>query len=354
MTILVMPVNVKRYKNHISVVVAIAMIYYLVEYVGFESLISAFKMIDAKYLSIAIMLYGVTLTLNAHRWSTIIGITGHIVGIKKALHFQMIDKAANSIFPTSAVGMALRSMLLKREFNIPKSKGFASIVLDYGFEIFGTFLLAVPALFILRDSLPSYVNAQLYVCLGLLGLAAVGIAVVNHPHISIKINSREPEQGIISRISKKKYGSKILEFLGTFTVLNSSPNNTYNAMGTTLGIRIVEAIRMMVLFKAFGISLPFYYFILFESVWLFLSPFMITPGGIGAVESGRILLYSMLPQFTASSVAPAVFIDRFITFWLMLLLGIVATLLYTRGVNGYGDAETKGFLGLPSANSDIG
>lgn len=140
-----------------------------------------------------------------------------------------------------------------------------------------------------------------------------------------------------------------MEFLDTFSILNKDTSNTYSAIGTTFGIRIVEAIRVMVLFKAFGITMPFYYFILLESVWLFLSPFMVTPGGIGAVESGRILLYSMLPQFTATSVAPAVFIDRFITFWLMLVIGIIAAMLYTRGSSGPAEGlERKGFMGLPS------
>jgi uncharacterized protein (TIRG00374 family) len=183
----VIPVNIRKYKNHISLIAALGMIYYLVSYVGFDQLLESIRMIDAKYLVLALLLYGVTLTLKAHRWSTIIGITGHIVGIRKALHFQLMDKAANSIFPTSAVGMALRSMLLNRDFKIPKSKGLASIVLDYGFEVFGTFLLAIPAFFILRGSLPSYVNMQLYLCLGMLGIATFFIAMCNHPKISTKL-----------------------------------------------------------------------------------------------------------------------------------------------------------------------
>ncbi|HPR42142.1 MAG TPA: lysylphosphatidylglycerol synthase transmembrane domain-containing protein [Candidatus Methanofastidiosa archaeon] len=346
--------NIRKYKNHVSLLVAAGMIYYLVSYIGLDQLVEAFSMIDAKYLVLALLLYGLTLTLNAHRWSTIIGITGHMVGIRKALHFQLIDKAANSIFPTSAVGMAVRSMLLKRDFNIPKSKGLASIVLDYGFEVFGTFLLAIPAFLLLKDSLPSYVNLQLYVCLGLLGLASFCIVLVNHPRMSKKLESGGGDgTSVLEKISKRKYGAKFLEFVGTFTILNKDAQNTYNAIGTTFGIRMVEAIRMMVLFRAFGIMVPFYYFILFESLWLFLSPFMITPGGIGAVESGRIILYSMLPQITSSSVAPAVFIDRFITFWLMMLLGILATIIYTRrGTGQLGDIGTRNILGFPAPENE--
>jgi uncharacterized protein (TIRG00374 family) len=157
----------------------------------------------------------------------------------------------------------------------------------------------------------------------------------------------------MARLSRNKHGSKFLDFIGIFSILKRNLQNTYNAMGTTFVIRLVEAVRMMVLFKAFGISLPFHYFILLESVWLFLSPFMITPGGIGAVESGRIVIYSMLPQFSAASVVPAVFIDRFITFWLMIVLGIVATMAYTRGGTGaLGDLKARSLFGLPSPKNE--
>ncbi|MBN1786530.1 MAG: flippase-like domain-containing protein [Candidatus Methanofastidiosa archaeon] len=337
-----MPLNISRYKGIITPTIAIATMYFLVRYIGLNDLVKAIRLIDADYLILALLLYGITLSLNALRWSTIVGITGYVISAKKALHFQLIDKAANAVFPTSAVGMAVRSMLLKREYRIPTSKGLASIILDYGFEVFGTFLLAVPSLFILRSVLPSSLNNELYLCLGLLGVATLGMVVVNHSKVSrvVKNYHEIGPSGLFGRLVNSKMGTKFMDFLCTFTMLKKEPSNTYHALGITFGIRAVEAVRVMVLFKAFGISMPIYYFLLLESAWLFLSPFMITPGGIGAVESGRIVLYSLLPQFTASSVAPAVFIDRFITFWLMLVVGIVAILLYGRG-----SSEDKGFTG---------
>jgi len=340
--------NIKKHRKLLSFTAAIFMMYVLVQYIGLEDLAQALRMIDTNYLILALFLYGITLALNAYRWATIIGITGHIVSIKKALHFQLIDKAANAIFPTSAVGMALRSVLLHKEYKIPKSRGLASIVLDYGFEIFGTFMLAIPSFYLLRSSLPSYVNYQLYLFLGLLGVATLGIIIVNFPTVSNRVNGHlgSEKESMIGRLSSNSYGRKLLEFIGTFTILNKGATNTYSALGATFAIRIVEAIRMMVLFKAFGLTMPLYYFLLFESAWLFLSPFMITPGGIGAVESGRILLYSMIPQFTAASVAPAVFIDRFITFWLMTLIGIFAALIYNKG-----SYTSQGGTGIASAFS---
>lgn len=87
---------------------------------------------------------------------------------------------------------------------------------------------------------------------------------------------------------------------------------------------------MMVLFKAFGMSVPVYYFILFETAWFFIAPFMATPGGIGAIESGRIAVFSLIPGMSTGAVAPVVFVDRFITFWLMVAIGAVALALYNK------------------------
>jgi uncharacterized protein (TIRG00374 family) len=94
---------------------------------------------------------------------------------------------------------------------------------------------------------------------------------------------------------------------------------------------LVDALRVYVLFWAFGISVPLYYFILFDSAWVFLSPLMFTPGGVGVVEIGRIALYSLIPAVSPGVVAPVVFIDRLITYWLMVAVG--AVVFFATGVD---------------------
>ena len=66
--------------------------------------------------------------------------------ISNQLEYSPADKYANALVPTSAMGIALRSTCLEREYGVPKASGPATIITDYGTDIAGSFLPAMPCL----------------------------------------------------------------------------------------------------------------------------------------------------------------------------------------------------------------
>jgi uncharacterized protein (TIRG00374 family) len=165
-----------------------------------------------------------------------------------------------------------------------------------------------------------------------MGIAILALALMNIGPLRIVMHKGElaTEHRLGSLMAKNKWGKKALEFVSTFRLAVHAPGGMAVALGFALGVRIIEAVRIYVLFKAFGIGVPAYALILIESAWFFISPFMATPGGIGAVESGKTALYAMVLGLSVPSVAPVVFVDRFITFWLMILVGTVVMLAYRK------------------------
>ncbi|RZN45554.1 flippase-like domain-containing protein [archaeon] len=323
---------IRRHSFSLSLIGAIATLGGIVYHVGISEIVSALTEVDKGYLAVALLLYAGTLVFTASRWATLIRLVHGGVHRGKILQFTFIDKFANAFFPTSAVGMAARSYLLQKEYGIPKSKGFATIVLDYGVDIVGTLLLAIPSMFILRSHLPDPLQTTIGACISSLAIATVGIVVVNR-HVTLISDDRTApfRWARLERLSRHRLGKKVFEFVATFRHIVHNPRRASRALGYTAGVRCFEAVRMMVLFKAFGMSVPVYYFILFETAWFFIAPFMATPGGIGAIESGRIAVFSLIPGMSTGAVAPVVFVDRFITFWLMVAIGAAALALYNKG-----------------------
>jgi uncharacterized protein (TIRG00374 family) len=315
-----------------SILAASILMAYVVINAGIGTLVHSIESVDKQYLVAALALYAGTLALGAGRWASIVGIVGKRARATRMLQFMLMDKAANSIFPTSAVGITVRTWLLEREYRLPKSKGLATIVMDYGADIAMTFFLSIPCYVIMRQSLPSSVQGPIELCLLLMGIAILALALMNIGPLRIVMHKGElaTEHRLGSLMAKNKWGKKALEFVSTFRLAVHAPGGMAVALGFALGVRIIEAVRIYVLFKAFGIGVPAYALILIESAWFFISPFMATPGGIGAVESGKTALYAMVLGLSVPSVAPVVFVDRFITFWLMILVGTVVMLAYRK------------------------
>ncbi|MHC1605103.1 MAG: lysylphosphatidylglycerol synthase transmembrane domain-containing protein [Candidatus Methanofastidiosia archaeon] len=314
------PKYLEKHRTRITLIIFVPLLLLIILIVGPSEIVNALKNIDKRYFILAVLLYAGSIIIGALRWDRIIDITEYSSKFKTILQFSIIDKFANSFFPTSAAGMAIRSILLEKEYKIPKSIGLATTVLDYGIDTLGTFLLAVPCFFLLKDDLPNSLMRTFQT-----GIITIAIVVLLVFVIGSSKTALEKFGAVISRtpIKRKKITHKFIEFSKTFRLAVTSPKISFQTVLLTFCKVIVDAVRITILFRAFGIYIPFYYFILFDSAWVFLAPLMFTPGGIGVVESGRIAMFSLIPHINKSAVVSVVFIDRLITFWFMIVVGAV-------------------------------
>jgi len=328
---------IKKHKNKLSVIFSLAMFLIILNIIGTDEIIDALQSIDADYLIIAFGVYIASILVAALRWDRIIDVTEYDARYGKLLKYSLMDKFANSIFPTSAVGMALRSVLLQKEYKMPKSVGLATIVLDYGVDILGTFLISIPFYFIIREELPKSLLTTFETSLTTIGVVVVVVFFVSYSeHVlrrfgydkRLRLRDRSKT---INRAASTNLGKKFIEFSDTFGLILEKPVIFSNTLFLTVFKVFLDAIRISILFQAFGVSIPFYYFILFDSTWTFLAPLMFTPGGVGVIESGRIALYSLIPNVSTGIIAPVVFIDRLITYWMTVFIG--AVLFFSTGID---------------------
>lgn len=317
-------VFVSQHKKKLSILFSICILVLIIKLAGPDKMISAFRELDPKYFLMALFVYIGTVMLSALRWSSLIRIVSKPVHCFSTFQLLMIDKLANAFFPTSAVGITARTLLLHKKHDIRPSKGFATILLDYGFEMFASLLLGLPIIFLMHSKLSFTASGTLDLCVLLLGLGTLGVIVINHPKVSRRLERiQDTTEGnsVVHRFTRHRLGTKVMEFLSSFKVVTEYPFTSLNTIALSVLIKLAEAFRLLLVFKAFGIALPFYHFLLFEIVWVMFSLFAFTPGGIGTAESGKIAIFSMVPSVSASAATPVVFVDRFITFWIMLFIG---------------------------------
>ena len=335
--------RLERGKPVISALVAGGLLVYLLREVGLDTLVSSLRDVDKGLLALALALHALSLVAAAGRWSSVVGVSGHSSRIRTILHFMLLDKVANAIFPTSAVGVTVRTYLLEREYRIPKARGFATIVMDYGTDITMTFLLAIPCFMLMASHLPASVKDPVLLSIVLLGIAiAVGIGCNTGPLHGMM--NRSVARTRLTGPSGRR-GALVLkgmEILKTFRLAIERPRLMARAFLFAFGSKGCEVLRAYVLFAAFDVPVPFALLVLVESAWIFVSPFMVTPGGIGAVESGRLAVYTLVTGLSSSASVPVVFVERFITFWLMIAIGALALLVYRGRDADHGDGGRGG------------
>lgn len=315
-----------RYRTPISVIISILLLAIIVALVGPREIASSFKKIGFRAFFLACGVFAASLLCHTLRWSRFINATKYHARFRSLFQYLLIDKFANAFLPTAVLGIAARSWLLNKEYKVPTPTGLASIVLDYGIDIFGTFLLAAPCYLFLVDELPRSLQRTFQSSLLFIGIAGVAVFLISSSELFIegshygeRIEQRTHPR--LYRITHSRFAEKFVEFSRNFGLLLGRPRITFETFLLTFAKVILDAVRVTILFSAFDITVPIYYFILFDSAWVFFAPLMFTPGGVGVVESGRIALYSLLPSVSPSIAAPVVFIDRIISYYLMVLIG---------------------------------
>ena len=301
---------------------------------GIENIYDAITSIDPQFLAIAIALHVAVMLLGAYRWSRLLKILGFSVPVLSTFQFQLIDKVANSFFPTSAMGITARTLMLKQRYGVEHTDGLATIVLDYGFDTFATLFAALPCFLLLYGTMGHLISGAALACIALLSMLFVAVVVINSPQVRKRIHVLEgnnAKRTFIQKLTSHRIGKNVIKFSLSFNAMLSHPAASAKAMAVSIVVKALEALRLYILFLAFGISLPFAYLLLLEVLWVFLKVMMITPGGVGTSETSRIALYSIHPIVTSAVATPIVFIDRFITFWLTLAAGSVTLMLYNRG-----------------------
>jgi uncharacterized protein (TIRG00374 family) len=182
-----------RHKKALSLLISVAMLATIVSIVGVKEIANAIATIEKRYLALALGIFILSLLVSALRWQLLINALGTRTRYGKILEYTLVDKFANSFVPTSAMGIAIRSVLLEREYHIPKSRGLATIMLDYGVDIFGSFMLAVPCYLYLTPDLSSRLDRTFKTSLVTIGIVMVLIFLISS--LDIVIEKRERSTG---------------------------------------------------------------------------------------------------------------------------------------------------------------
>ncbi len=227
---------------------------------------------------------------------------------------MLLSWFANCVVPAK-LGDVYRGFLLKRKSNAPFTTSMGTIAAERLIDLVVLVsLLLLSGLFVFGRHFPS--GTRTVVVYGgatvLVGVIAVAIAWILRDHILDRLPSR-----LVAPVSRLQVG------------LFDNLRNPWQSAGLSLGIWIAEGVRFYFVAWSLSAMLPpsTALFLALVSSLATVSP--LTPAGLGVVEA---ILISVLPLVGVreDSAAAIAILDRIISYWSLILVGLPLYVLHVR------------------------
>lgn len=280
---------------------------------------------------LALVSYYLTFVVRAFRWRKLLRNVGFLPGegvrlptIAGISEIMLLSWFANCIMPAK-LGDAYRAYLLKRSANVSFSKTFGTILAERIIDAVLLFvLLGLSASVAFRGTLPEEVLRILQGGLVLVVLVVIGL-----------LSMRNLGRFIIVLVPKRfrpHYGMFEAGTLGAFSRGRMPMVLVYSMVAWA-----IEVSRLYLVCLSLGLVNPAWPVILFVALAAaLLTTVPFTPGGVGIVESGvtGILLLAggagLLSGVDRNMAASIAILDRTISYWSLILVGLVIYLLSKR------------------------
>ena len=326
----------------VGVVVLIA----LILVVGPEQTISALKTANTNYVILAIVIQFIIMALWNTRWSIICKSLD--IPHKQLPLFAMtiVGLAINDLTPSGrSGGEPVRAYLLSKTSSTDFKQTFATVMADKLCDTFPFMVLAIFAITYLMWYM--HLGTTLFSVL-LIALVLFIIALVFIIFISINETfGIKTIQWVFRQLRKftsrdmDKYEDTALTSLVGFqrSLLYLMKDKKLLLIATIISFLVwfLELLRVYVVFMAFGVNVSLG---MIASVFLvssLIGIIPILPGGLGSIDGVMILLYS-LAGVSASISTAATLVERMISLWMVIIIGVILLPFFGTGALDYVDS----------------
>ena len=320
----------------VGVIILIAMVIFI----GPDMIISALQTANVNFVLLAIGVQFVILTLWNKRWSIICDCLEIPHGQLSLFAMTIIGLAINDLTPSGrSGGEPVRAYLLSKSSSEDFKRTFASVMGDKLFDTFPFMVLAIFAIAYLMMylHLGQTLFTLLLVALILFVLALVFIIFVCvNEEAGLNIIYwvfRQARRFTSKDLDKyeKKAVSSLIGFQSSLKYLMNDRKLMLHATIISFVVWFLELMRVYIVFLAFGVhvSLGMVAAVFLVSSLVGIIP--VLPGGLGSIDGVMILLYSMA-GITASISTAATLVERMISLWMVIIIGMILLPFFGREV----------------------
>lgn len=301
-------------KNLIKLGIGLGILLYLVYIFDFRAVINAISKSNPFYLALSLLVYSFIFLILSIRWRTILSSMRITIPLSAAYQAIVGGVLLSSLTP-SKLGEFARPYLAKRHMDIPS--GFASVVFDKYVDISSVLFLSGWGFLLLyfKGMINDDYRYLLAWFSGLVLVFFIG-SVIFWAWRKQTINIVK-KTAILLRVSPISILDKLDESMGK---IPNPPQLLVLCLSITSIAWFFHAVRISLLARAIGYSLPFEFLVFLLPLVAALSLIPLSISGLGFVEAGLAALLSLfgVPLYAGISIA---LLDRSLTFLFHVVVG---------------------------------
>lgn len=314
-----MPAKGKDMLTAVLFAVGIILIAAVVAFFGFSEVVNVIASANINYIVLAVLLQIVILFLLAVRL-ILISRKHDSIGFVDAFKVSMSGMAVSMLTPIAKIGgEPLKIYLLKKKLS--GSGATAVIAVDTLAELASSLFVVFLVFVIFAREVPGIIFSSFIVFLVVVAALIVLLLklLLNPKWMRRLIRWTTKRISRFAHVRKKDYARL---FYNAFTVLIRDRKILTSAFGVSFITKLLEFARMWLVFAAIGSLLSWEVIVIVWSVILVLYLVPWLPGSLGLVEffgTGTLVFFGL----TSSAAAGGLLIDRFISYWFVLVLGLL-------------------------------
>jgi uncharacterized protein (TIRG00374 family) len=277
----------------------------------------AISQINPAIYALAFLAFYLSFVIRTVRWQVLLRNTGETNHFGELFHIVILAWFANCVLPAK-MGDFYRAYLLRQNTEVSGSKGLGTIFSERALDFLVLMsLLVVSGLISFRATVPErFVPAFIVGMVIAAGLVA-GLLVIRYSEGRL---SRYLPEGLRERAARFKHGL-LSAFAGRLPLL----------LGLTVMVWMAESTRLFLVVQALPIhaSLSLAQVVFIALVASLLTTIPALPGGLVLVEGGIIAVLAFF-GFTAENAFSVAILDRLISYWSLIAVGLVVFLFSHR------------------------
>lgn len=309
-------------------IIGLVLIFIIVSAFGLQQTAAALAGTNIELLFLAVIIQIAIIFLLVLRIKILVSGKGY-VSFSQAVRVTLSGMFVSMITPLAKLGGEPLKMYMLRG-NVGSHNASAAVAIESIMELASSlFVIFVVSVLFFGQIPASFVMAFL----GFLIILGIGTGLLVKIFFTPKwlnhiVNWISAKMARMLEVEKKDYAGM---FASAFYSMWRNKTALFGAFTISVAMKVLEMLRLLVIFLALGIFLPFNTVVIVWSIILVVMFIPWLPGSLGLAEFGGIsalLAFGLTPALAASSMV----LDRLVSFWLTLLIGLAGfTMAKRRG-----------------------
>jgi len=292
-----------------------------------SQVIKSLRTVTIDIIIVVMILNALNILLKAIRWKFLIyKITGVNISLPFSFASIIAGVSAGSLTPGRGSEIA-KPLMLKTSDNISLTKSVPAMIIERILDLLTIIFFFFLSFIIIPKKTAIYnqtvIPATLFFILGILLIFFI---------------PKKIEKIIVKLIRKihfpQRLKSKLIilteTFFQSFIILKQKK---VSARVTVLSLSafIIESIKLYLLFTLLGVKITVIIIIFSLTASLIFALITLIPGGIGITEISQVaILTGLLPIYRKELITGIIFIDRILTYYLLIFIGAIILVIYKK------------------------